>query len=457
MKFTAPVAKNEKYEVTIEDLTYEGLGFAKIDDFPIFIENALVGEKIITLITKVKKNFAFGRTDEIITESPDRVHGIAKAYTQTGITPLQHLKYPAQLRFKQHQIQVDFDKLKVPAEVNETIGMDDPFHYRNKAQIPVRMLNGKLSTGFYKKHSHEMIPLEDFKIQDERIDKAVLIVRDILRKFQVNPYDERNHTGVIRNIMVRVGKYTDQMMIVLVTRTKKLPSTEEITREINEQIPGLTSLIQNVNSEKTNVVLGKKNIVLSGSDRIHDQLMGLDFEISANSFYQVNPVQTEKLYKLAIEKAELTKDDVVIDAYSGIGTISLSVAKAVNKVYGVEIVEDAVTDAKTNAMINGIKNVEFVVNKAEDQMAKWQADGLKPDVVIVDPPRKGLAESLIESVAEMNPKRVVYVSCNPATLARDVKLFGDFGYELNQPIQPVDQFPQTVHIESISVLEKKQL
>ncbi|WP_268912657.1 23S rRNA (uracil(1939)-C(5))-methyltransferase RlmD [Lentilactobacillus sp. SPB1-3] len=454
MKFTAPVAKNETYEVTIQDLTYEGMGVAKIEDFPIFIENALVGEKVITLITKVKKNFAFGRVDKVLVESSDRVHGIEKAYTQTGITPLQHLKYPAQLKFKQHQVQVDFDKLKIPAEVNETIGMEDPFHYRNKAQIPVRNVNGLLSTGFYKKHSHEMIPLEDFKIQDERIDKAVLIVRDILRKFQLEAYDERNHTGVIRNIMVRVGKYSGEMMIVLVTRTKKLPSVEEITRQINEQIPGLTSLIQNINPEKTNVVLGKKNVLLSGVDRIHDQLMGLDFEISANSFYQVNPVQTEKLYQLAIDKAELTKDDVVIDAYSGIGTISLSVANSVKQVYGVEVVEDAVKDAETNAKINKIKNVKFVVNKAEEQMEKWQADGLKPDVVIVDPPRKGLAESLIKSVADMNPKRVVYVSCNPATLARDVKLFGDFGYHLNQPVQPVDQFPQTVHVESVSVLEK---
>ncbi len=244
------------------------------------------------------------------------------------------------------------------------------------------------------------------------------------------------------------------MMIVLVTRAKKIPHAEEIVAGILAKLPEVKSVIQNVNSAKTNALMGPVNNVLAGADVITDTLLGLNFAISATSFYQVNPVQTEKLYQLAIDKAELKKDDVVVDAYCGIGTISLAVAQHVKKVYGVEIVDQAVEDAKHNAKLNNIRNVDFVAAKAEEQMAKWQSDGLKPDVVFVDPPPEGLDSTLIDSVAEMNPKKVVYVSCNPATLARDVQLFAEKGYQVNQPIQPVDQFPQTIHVESVTVLER---
>lgn len=455
MKTQVPVQKNKQYDVEVSDLTYQGLGVAKIDDFPIFIEDALPTELVTILITKVKRNFAFAKALTIKRKSSDRVDPVDGAYTQTGIAPLQHLAYPAQLTFKQHQIQVDFDKMKVPVEVAPTIGMDKPFQYRNKAQIPVRMINGKLQTGFYRKHSHSLVPIEDFYIQDPKIDEAVVVVRDILRKFGIQPYDEETHKGVIRNIMVRRGHYSHEMMIVLITRSRKLPSQAEIITEIMDQLSEVKSIVQNINSKNTNAIMGTRNIVLYGKGTITDQLMGLDFEISPNSFYQVNPTQTEKLYQLAIEKAELSKDDVVIDAYCGIGTISLSLAKVVRKVYGVEIVPEAIEDAKRNARINHIKNCKFVTAKAEDQLAKWQQDGLDPDVIVVDPPRKGLDESLIDSVAEMGPKRLVYVSCNPATLARDARLLTAKGYQINQPIQPVDQFPQTVHVESITVFERE--
>ncbi|WP_283679086.1 23S rRNA (uracil(1939)-C(5))-methyltransferase RlmD [Lentilactobacillus sp. Marseille-Q4993] len=454
MKIEVPVEKNEQYEVTIDDLTYEGMGVAKIDDFPIFIENTLPTEKALIQVIKVKKSFAYGRLIKLITKSKDRVELVNKTYTQTGIAPLQHLAYESQLKFKQHQIEVDFQKAKYPVEVDPTIGMEKPYQYRNKAQIPVRNVDGQLETGFYRRHSHDLVPIEDFYIQDPKIDEAIIIVRDILRKFEVPAYDEIKHTGVIRNVMVRRGHYSGEMMIVLITRTKKLPSGDQIVEEIRKQLPEINSIVQNINEKKTNALMGRKNVVLFGSEKIIDKLMGLMFEISPTSFYQVNPVQTEKLYSLAIEKAKLNKDDVVIDAYCGIGTISLAVAKKVKQVYGVEVVEDAVRDAKRNAKLNGLDNVRFVANRAETQMAEWQKQGIKPDVVIVDPPRKGLDASLIDSIDEMNPERVVYVSCNPATLTRDVKLFADKGYKLNQPIQPVDQFPQTTHIESISVLER---
>ncbi|TJY09976.1 23S rRNA (uracil(1939)-C(5))-methyltransferase RlmD [Lentilactobacillus buchneri] len=453
MKKMVPVEKNQNYDVDITDLTYQGLGVAKIDDFPIFIENALPTENVTMKVIKVKKNFAFGRVVKINQKSKDRVELVDKAYTQTGIAPLQHLKYDAQLKFKQHQIQVDFDKMKLDVTVNPTIGMDDPTHYRNKAQIPVRSINGQLQTGFYRKHSHDLVPIEDFYIQDPKIDEAVVVVRDILRKFRVQPYDEQTNKGVVRNIMVRRGYYSHEMMIVLITRTEKLPSSSEIVAEVEQSLPEVKSIVQNVNPEKTNALMGKKNKVLAGKSTIEDTLLGLKFDISASSFYQVNPVQTEKLYDLATKKADLSADDVVIDAYCGIGTISLSMARVAKQVYGVEIVPEAVEDAKKNAKLNNLTNVHFVASKAETQMAKWQEDGLKPDVISVDPPRKGLDASLIDSVVKMQPKRVVYVSCNPATLARDVKLFTEQGYQVNQPIQPVDQFPQTVHVESITVLE----
>ncbi|MFD1124352.1 23S rRNA (uracil(1939)-C(5))-methyltransferase RlmD [Lentilactobacillus raoultii] len=454
MKTQVPVQKNQKYDVEVTDLSYQGLGVAKIDDFPIFVENALPTELATILVTKVKKNFAFGKALKIIRQSQDRVKPIDGAYTQTGIAPLQHLAYPAQLTFKQHQIQTDFAKMKLDVEVAPTIGMETPYHYRNKAQIPVRMLNGRLQTGFYRKHSHDLVPIEDFYIQDPEIDKAVVIVRDILRKFQITPYDEQTHRGVIRNIMVRRGHYSHEMMVVLITKSKKLPSQSDLVSEIVEQLPEVKSIVQNINPKATNALMGEKNKVLWGKGSITDQLMGLTFEISPNSFYQVNPIQTEKLYQLAIQKAQLNKDDTVIDAYCGIGTISLSLAKVVKKVYGVEIVPEAIEDAKRNAKLNNITNCRFMVGKAEEQLAKWQKEGLKPDVIVVDPPRKGLAESLIRSVAEMSPQRLIYVSCNPATLARDAKLFSEHGYQINQPIQPVDQFPQTVHVESVTVLER---
>ncbi len=454
MKTQVPVKKNEKYDVKIADLTYQGLGVAKIDDFPIFIENALPTELVTIKVTQVKKNFAFAKALKINQRSQDRVDVIDGAYTQTGIAPLQHLAYPAQLAFKQHQVEVDFDKQKMDVEVAPTLGMATPYHYRNKAQIPVRLVDGELQTGFYRKHSHDLIPIENFYIQDPKIDEAVVVVRDLLRKYHIEPYDEQKQMGVIRNIMVRRGHFSKEMMIVLITRTKKIPKEDQLVSEISAALPEVKSIVQNVNSKNTNALMGPKNKVLFGKGTITDKLMGLDFEISPTSFYQVNPVQTEKLYQLAIDKAKLTKDDVVIDAYCGIGTISLSMAKVAKKVYGVEIVPAAIEDAKRNAEINHLTNCEFVASRAEAQFAKWQAAGLKPDVIVVDPPRKGLEGSLIDSVVKMQPERLVYVSCNPATLARDSKLLAEQGYEINQPIQPVDQFPQTIHVEAVTVFNR---
>ncbi|HJE87179.1 23S rRNA (uracil(1939)-C(5))-methyltransferase RlmD [Levilactobacillus brevis] len=455
MKTKAPVTKNERLDVTIADLTYQGMGVAKVDDFPLFIENALPGEKLTIQVTKVQSHYGFARAITWKTTSPDRVEDVDKTYRQTGIAPLQHLAYPAQLKFKQHQIAELFSKDHQDVEVAPTLGMENPTQYRNKAQVPVRMVKGQLETGFYRQHSHELIPLTDFYIQDPAIDAAIVKVRDLLRQFEIPAYNEINDKGVIRNIMVRRGYYSHEMMIVLISRTQKLPSQAQLVEQIHEALPEVTSIVLNVNAKKTNVIMGNVTRTLYGKPTIEDSLLGLTFAISARSFYQVNPQQTEKLYQMAIDKAGLTGAETVIDAYCGIGTISLALAKHAKQVYGVDIVPEAIEDAKVNAQKNHLTNVTFEVDKAEDQMAKWQEAGIKPDVVVVDPPRKGLAESLIDSTAKMGPKKVVYVSCNPATLVRDVARFQELGYAIDGPIQPVDQFPQTPHVESVTVLVKK--
>jgi len=455
MKTKAPVAKNERLDVTIADLTYQGMGVAKVDDFPLFIENALPGEELTIQVTKVQSHYGFARAITWKTESPDRVKDVDKTYRQTGIAPLQHLAYPAQLKFKQHQIAELFSKDHQDVEVAPTLGMDNPTQYRNKAQVPVRMIKGQLETGFYRQHSHELIPLTDFYIQDPAIDAAIVKVRDILRQFEIPAYNEINDKGVIRNIMVRRGYYSHEMMIVLISRTQKMPSQAQLVDQIHQALPEVTSIVLNVNAKKTTVIMGNVTRTLYGKPTIEDSLLGLTFAISARSFYQVNPQQTEKLYQRAIDKAGLTGEETVIDAYCGIGTISLALAKHAKQVYGVDIVPEAIEDAKVNAQKNHLSNVTFEVDKAETQMAKWQEAGLKPDVVVVDPPRKGLAESLIDATAKMAPKKVVYVSCNPATLVRDVARFQELGYAIDGPIQPVDQFPQTPHVESVTVLVKK--
>ncbi|USS92966.1 23S rRNA (uracil(1939)-C(5))-methyltransferase RlmD [Fructilactobacillus ixorae] len=456
-KKQAPVTKNETRDVAVTDLTYEGMGVAKVDGgYPLFIEDALPGEQVTVKVIKVKRNFAFAKLLEIKQASPDRVITVDRRLTQAGIAPLQHLSYAKQLEFKQHQIAELFQKAHLnQVQVAPTIGMEHPVQYRNKAQIPVRERHGQLETGFYRRHSHDLIPIEDFYIQDPTIDDAIVKVRDVLRDFQLPAYNETTHQGVVRNIMVRYGKYSHELMVVLVINDRHLPRATEITAAIQEKLLHLDSLIVNVNLSTGNRLLGDKNTVLAGKDYIMDQLLDTKFLISPLSFYQVNPVQTEKLYSLAIEKAQLTKDDIVIDAYCGIGTISLAMAPQVKHVYGVDVVKEAIQDARTNAKLNHIENVTFVTGKAEDQMQKWEADGIKPDVIVVDPPRKGLDASFIESAVKMQPERLVYVSCNPATLVRDAQLLLDGGYAIDQPVQPVDQFPQTPHVESVTVFTRK--
>lgn len=457
MKVKTPVYKNDHLTAEVVDLTYQGNGVVKVDHYPIFVPNTLPGEQVEIVVTKVTRNFAWGKLTKLLKKSPDRVEMKDQRYLQTGIAPLGNLKYAAQLKFKRHQIQELLEKAHLDdIEVAPTMGMDHPYEYRNKAQVPVKLIKGRLETGFYKRGSHDLVPIENFLIQDPAIDQTIKIVRDLLRTYQIRPYDEKTGRGCIRTVMVRRGYYSHEVMVVLISNTKKIPHVEEITQGIVDQVPGIKSVVQNVNSKRTNKLLGDVNHTLWGQPTINDQLLGINFTISPLSFYQVNPQQTERLYQTAIENAGLDGHQTVIDAYCGIGTISLAVAKHAKKVYGVEIVPAAIEDAKKNAKNNGISNTEFVVGKAEEQMAKWQEAGLKPDVLIVDPPRKGLGEELIEATGKMKPGKVIYVSCNPATLVRDIQRFMDQGYHVTKPIQPVDQFPQTTHVESVTVLERTE-
>lgn len=447
--------KNQTVTVTIDDLTYEGLGVAHIERFPLFIENALPGEEAEVLVVKVGKKFGYGKVLKLLKESPDRVPSADQNLLRSGIAPLSHLTYAKQLAFKQTQVEKVMQKVaQLPdVPVLPTIGMADPIGYRNKAQIPVRRVNGEIMTGFYRKNSHDLLPIENYLIQDPAIDQAIIVIRDILRRFNLKTYNEVDNTGLLRHLIVRRGHYSHEMMVVLVTRTEKFFKGEEIAKEIQKALPEVVSVMQNVNPEKTNVILGKLTKKLAGKETIEDQLLGKTYQISAESFYQINTEQAEKLYQTAIDFAKLTKENVVIDAYSGIGTIALSLADQVKHVYGMDVVKSAVADAQQNAERNHVENATFEVSKAEIVMPRWNKVGIKADVIVVDPPRKGLAESFITASVEVTPEKIIYISCNPATLARDLKLYQELGYT-TEKIQPVDLFPQTTHVEAVALLKK---
>ena len=447
--------KNDIVEVEIVDLTHEGAGVAKVNGFVFFVDNALPGEAIKMRLLKLKKNIGFGKVEEHVTLSPNRNQDIDATYLRSGIADFGHMTYEEQLKFKRKQVVDNLYKTAgiSDVEVAETLGMETPYAYRNKAQVPVRRVKGQLETGFYRKNSHDLIPIEDFLIQDKEIDKLIVFVRDLLRRYDLKPYDEKEQTGLIRHLVVRRGHYSGQMMLVFVTTRPKIFRIDQVIAKITEAFPSVVSIIQNINDKNTNAIFGKEFRTLYGQDTITDSMLGNDYEISAQSFYQVNTEMAEKLYQTAIDFSDLNSDSIVIDAYSGIGTIGLSFAKQVKEVYGVEVIETAVEDAKKNAERNGITNAHYVADSAENAMAKWSKDGIKPDVIIVDPPRKGLTESFIKASVAMQPEKITYVSCNPATMARDIKLYQELGYELKK-VQPVDLFPQTHHVETVALLSK---
>ncbi|WP_188455118.1 23S rRNA (uracil(1939)-C(5))-methyltransferase RlmD [Virgibacillus oceani] len=453
-KQTAPVKKNETITLNFEDLTHEGNGVGKINGYPLFVPNALPGEEAMVKVIKVNKNFGFGKVLELIKVSPERIDPVC--HMNCNGCGLQHMSYRLQLEMKQNQVKNAMKKIAhlehVP--VHPIIGMTDPLHYRNKVQIPVGEKNGELITGFYQKRSHRIIEnTETCTTHNETINEVVKEVRSIAGKLGIKAYNEEKHSGVLRHIMVRTGDATNEIMVVLVTRTEKLPNKEVLIKELTGAFPNIKSIVQSINDKRTNVILGKRTKILWGEEYIYDKIGDLSFAISAKSFYQVNPEQTKVLYDKALEYAQIGGEDVVIDAYCGIGTISLFLAQQAKKVYGVEIVPEAINDAKKNAKLNGIINAEFYVGEAEKVMPWWKAQGLNPDVIVVDPPRKGCDEALLHAMSDMGPKRIVYVSCNPSTLARDLRILEDRGYEAKE-VQPVDMFPQTGHVECVALMSR---
>jgi len=450
--------KNDVIEVEIVDLSHEGAGVAKTEGLVFFVENALPGELIRMRVLKVNKKIGFGKVEEFLRISDQRNENLDMSYLRTGIADLGHLNYPAQLDFKRKQVKDSLYKIAglSDVEVAPTLGMEQPLRYRNKAQVPVRLVNGQLETGFFRKNSHDLLPIEDFYIQDPVIDQVILFTRDLLRRFDLKPYDEQEKTGLIRNLVVRRGHYSGEIMVILVTTRPKIFRVEQLMECLTEAFPAIKSIMQNINDQPGNAIFGKDWRTLYGQNYITDQMLGNDFQIAAPAFYQVNTEMAEKLYQTAIDFSELTADDVVLDAYSGIGTIGLSVAKHVKQVYGVEVIPEAVENSRKNAAINGITNASYVCAPAEEAIQNWLKEGIQADVILVDPPRKGLTESFIKASVSMEPKKITYISCNVATMARDIKLYQELGYELKK-VQPVDLFPQTHHVEAVSLLVRAEV
>ncbi|SNV88327.1 23S rRNA (uracil(1939)-C(5))-methyltransferase RlmD [Clostridium cochlearium] len=454
MKKDIPVKKNNIYRVSITGMGTKGEGIGKIDNFTIFIPGAILGEEVEVNIIKVNKNYAVGKLLNIIIASEERVKPICDIYTRCGGCQLQHMSYKEQLNFKRQKVKDALLRLGgIDVEVEAVLGMKNPYRYRNKVQLPIGKENEKVSIGFYAPRSHNIIDLKTCLIQDEKADDIIKILREWIEKFNVPIYNEKEHKGNLRHIMVRTAFKTGEVMVVLVTKDKNLPHKEELINKLIENLQGVVSIIQNINSQKTNVVLGKESIVLWGKDKIIDYIANFKFAITPLSFFQVNPIQTEVLYNKALEYADLKGNEVVFDAYCGTGTISLFLSQKAKKVYGVEIVAEAIESAKLNAKENNVDNVDFIVGESEQVIPELIEKGIKADVVVVDPPRKGCEKSLLEAMANMSPEKIVYVSCDPATLARDLGVLEKLGYKTIR-VQPVDMFSNTYHVENVVLLEK---
>lgn len=448
--------KDDLIEVTIEDLSEEGTGIGKFEGMTFFIKDAVIGDRVRAKIMKLKKTYGFARLMEVLTPSPDRVEPLCPVARQCGGCQIQAMSYEAQLAFKTRKVENNLKRIgkfeEIPME--SIIGMEDPFHYRNKAQFPFgKNRDGKIITGFYAGRTHSIIENTSCHLGKEVNEEILEKILAWMNAFHVEPYNEATGKGLMRHSLIRCGFRTGEIMVCLVINGRKIPGEEALVDSL-KIIPGMTSISLNVNKEKTNVILGREVINLWGRPYIEDYIGEVKYQISPLSFFQVNPVQTERLYGKALEYAGLTGEETVWDLYCGIGTISLFLARKARKVYGVEIIPDAIEDARRNASLNGFTNTEFYVGKAEEVLPeKYEKEGVRADVIVVDPPRKGCDETLLSTMVKMQPERIVYVSCDSATLARDLRYLCDNGYELKR-VCPADMFPQTVHVETCVLLSK---
>ncbi len=455
------IKKGVKLIVECIGFNHEAKGVCKIsgikdeeyvENYPLFVDEMLPSEKGQVEITKLTSSYGFAKVVKIFTEtkSIDRVNPMCKNYATCGGCNVMHLNYKAQLKFKQEMVKETMCKIGglYDVEVLPPIGMKNPKEYRNKVQVPFRMNRYKTICGFFERDTHNVVPLTECVIQPRISTDIINFVRNLCNEYNIKGYNEINQTGLIRHTLVRMNNDLSEIMVVLVALDKKIPYQEEIVAKLTKRYPAIKSIIININKQKNNTILGEECITIYGKDTISDTLCGLKFEIGPKSFYQVNHLQTEILYQKAIEIAELKNTDILIDAYCGIGTIGLIASHHVKQLYGVEIVDEAIKNAKKNAKRNNIVNAEFVCNKAEKQIIKWKETGILADAIIVDPPRKGCDQVLLDTVTEMRIPKMVYVSCDPATLARDLKYMREKGYNIDK-IQPVDMFPQSSNIENV--------
>ena len=438
--------KNDKFIGKCESYTFEGLGVIKHENMPVFVKNMILNEVGEIVITKVLKNYAFGRCLNLIEKSENRVEPKCPLSKQCGGCQLQHMSANEQKAFKKQRVQDCITRIaKLDIQVEDVISMENPYYYRNKGQIPVGVKDNQVCTGFYRIHSNDIIDMNECMIQHESINEILQVTKKLIQKY--------NNGSYFRHLLIKVGFITKQIMIVFIVNDENVPHLDNMIQELskNEQVK---SMILNINQRNDNVILGEKEIVIYGNKTIQDKLHDLTFNISSKSFYQVNPVQTLKLYDTAVEYAQLTGNETVIDLYCGIGTISQFMAKKAKHVIGIEIVEDAIKDAKINAANNNIENIEFYCSDAGEFAKKLASQNYKPDVVSVDPPRKGCDQLTLDSILTMDPKRIVYISCDPSTLARDLKYLSEHNY-LVERVQPVDMFPHSFHVETVASLIKK--
>ena len=450
--------KNDLVTLEIEDCGIDGEGIGKADGFTVFVKDAVIGDTVTAKIIKAKKNYGYGRLMEVLKPSPYRVEPKCKFARQCGGCQLQALSYDQQLVFKTNKVKGHLERIggftDIPME--PIIGMDELFHYRNKAQFPVgRNKEGKIVTGFYAGRTHNIIENRDCALGVAENKEVLDRVIAHMEKYGIEPYNEATGKGLVRHVLIRYGYFTKEVMVCLILNGNKLPKEEQLVKSLCE-IPGMTSITINVNKKRSNVILGEEICLLWGQEYITDRIGDISYQISPLSFYQVNPMQTQKLYAKALEYADLHGEETVWDLYCGIGTISLFLAQKAKFVRGVEIVPAAIENAKENAKLNGLENTEFFVGKAEEVLPReYKKNGVYADVIVVDPPRKGCDETLLETMVEMNPERIVYVSCDSATLARDLKYLCERGYELRK-VCPVDQFGMTVHVETVVLLSQQK-
>ena len=449
------IKKNEEYIVDIIDYGMDGEGVAKIDNFTIFIPNSIKGEKVKVIIVKVLASYGYGKVLEILEKSQNRVEVDCSTYKRCGGCNLRHIAYEETLNIKQEIVQNLVNRgLKQSIEVKPTIGMGNPYYYRNKAQFPVGINNQKeVGIGVFANRSHEIVPIKDCIIQNTISQKIAFTIQKFATEKHISVYNEETRDGILRHIVVKIGIRTHEVMCILVINGKKIPYEQELV-ELLVKLYNVKTIIKNINTKNTNVILGNENIILHGDGHIYDILGDYTFKISPMSFYQVNPVQAEVLYNTAIEMAELTKEDILFDLYCGIGTIGIFASSFVKRVYGIEIVEQAIKDANENVKINNIENIEFYVGNVEQVFSNLMKNKqVYPDVIIVDPPRKGLDNNTINNILAVEPKKIVYISCNPATMVRDIagleKKYVVRGLEI------VDMFPFTSHVECVAVLQLK--